>query len=198
MRKPRPLEPQSTEEHRVYIESELSRLTPEASRRGHGVDKFLRYLEDLSGIVESWDEKFDPLPSKIRESTESRGDMLWEVKEFKAQLYFALSHMKRLAMLKGISAEARRLLKELRRFYRMQTPRHAEEVTPAFSDPRWTLGTNNSNGKSRTFRVLMPLGYLLDIFQNADIDYFLQFDGGAVPFGGMWTTGRCRVSTIYA
>ena len=77
MRKPRPLEPHSIEEHRVYIESELSRLTPEASRRGHGVDKFLRYLEDLSGIVESWDEKFDSLPSKIRESTESRGDMLW-------------------------------------------------------------------------------------------------------------------------
>ena len=71
----------------------------------------MRYLEDQSGIVESWDEKFDPLPSKIRESTESRGDMLWEVKEFKAQLYFALSHMKRFAMLKGISAEARRLLK---------------------------------------------------------------------------------------
>ena len=126
MRKPPPLERQRdcyswmqkyAEEHRVYIESELSRLTPEASRRGHGVDKFLRYLEQLSGSVESWDEEFDPVPSKIREARGSRGHMLREVKEFKAQLYLALSHMRRFAMLESISADARRLLQKLKRFY---------------------------------------------------------------------------------
>ena len=36
---------------------------------------------------------------------------------------------------------------------------------------------NNSNGKSRTFGVLMPLGYLLDIIQNAGIEYFLESEG---------------------
>ena len=102
-RKPGRLEPQSTEEHRVYIESELCRLTPEASRRGQGVDDFLRYLENLLGIVESWDEAYDLVPWKIRKSIGTWRDRLWQMVEFKVDLYSALSQMKRFAMLKSIA-----------------------------------------------------------------------------------------------
>ena len=46
-----------------------------------------------------------------------------------------------------------------------------EEDTPAKTDKRWTHGVNSCN-TSRTFRILAPLGYVINIFKKADLDYF--------------------------
>ena len=49
----------SIEEHRVYIEAELCRLSPEASLGSQEMDEFLRYVEKLMVIVDKWDEDFE-------------------------------------------------------------------------------------------------------------------------------------------
>ena len=51
-----------------------------------------------------------------------------------------------------------------------------ELPTPDRSDRRWATGLN-SNNKSRTYRVLAPLWYWVDIFRNADVGYFLRHGG---------------------
>ena len=51
-----------------------------------------------------------------------------------------------------------------------------ELPTPDRSDRRWSTGLN-SNNKSRTYRVLAPLWYWVDIFRNADVGYFIRHGG---------------------
>ena len=81
-------------------------------------------------------------------------------------------------MLKSISGDARRHLRDRNMYYRRQRrPDSDVQDTPAYSDERWSLGMNNSNAKSRTFRVVMPLGAVLDIIDHADIEHFLQKEG---------------------
>ena len=80
--------------------------------------------------------------------------------------------------LNSISVEARSHIEGLHLFYRRERGGESDvRNTPRYSDERWKLGMNNSNAKSRTFRVVMPLGAVLDIIDHADIKHFLQKEG---------------------
>ena len=48
-----------------------------------------------------------------------------------------------------------------------------EESTPGPGDMRWKYGTNSAN-KSRTYRVLAPMSYVLDVFKKADPVWFRE------------------------
>ena len=81
-------------------------------------------------------------------------------------------------MLNSISVEARRHIEDLHMFYRRERGGESDvRNTPRYSDERWKLGMNNSNAKSKTFRVVMPLGAVLDIIDHADIKHFLDKEG---------------------
>ena len=129
-------------------------------------------------IVDKWDENYELVGAKIRSVTGREREKFSKMFNFQQQLYFALAQVKRVAMLNSISGDARRHLKDLNMYYRRQRrPDSDVQDTPAYSDERWSLGMNNSNAKSRTFRVLMPLGNVLDIIDHADIKHFLDKEG---------------------
>ena len=51
-----------------------------------------------------------------------------------------------------------------------------EEPSPPRDDKRWSQGTNGNN-KSRTYRVLMPLKCVIDIFKHANLRFYLNSGG---------------------
>ena len=51
-----------------------------------------------------------------------------------------------------------------------------EEPSPPRDDKRWSQGTNGNN-KSRTYRVLMPLNCVIDIFKHANLRFYLNSGG---------------------
>jgi hypothetical protein len=59
-----------------------------------------------------------------------------------------------------------------------------EERSPPRDDKRWTQGTNGNN-KSRTYRVLMPLNCVIDIFKHANVRFYLNSGGIACHYTEM-------------
>ena len=80
-----------------------------------------------------------------------------------------------LASCVAANMKVRSLLEKLRHFNE-SVAIFQELPTPDRSDRRWSTGLNGNN-KSRTYRVLAPLWYWLDIFRKADVGYFIRHGG---------------------
>ena len=163
----RPSMSDSMETHQTYIEDELRRLIPDASVGSQRINKFYDYVERVMVVVDEWHDDFELVDSE-----------LVKMLKFRKLVYSALAQVKRLLLLNSISVESQGYIDALQLFYRRDRGGEYDVLnTPHYSDQRWKLGMNQSNAKSRTFRVLMPLGTVLDIFDNADIQYFLEKEG---------------------
>ena len=82
-------------------------------------------------------------------------------------------------MLGSISLEAQQKLAELRTFNGSRKTFDEEETPPKVrGEQRWEMG-RNTNSKSRSFRVLMPLSYFVDIMRKADTQWFVDKGGVA-------------------
>ena len=153
-------------------------MSPEASVGSQKVDEFYRYVEKVRVIVDRWDENVELVGENVRCETSDKREKMSKMLKFQKLVYSALAQVKRLVLLNSISVEARCDIEALQLFYRRERGGENDVLnTPRYSDERWKLGMNQSNAKSRTFRVLMPLGTVLDIFDNADIQYFLEKEG---------------------
>ena len=110
-------------------------------------------------VVDKWDEDFELVGEKVRSETSDKREKMSKMLKFQKLVYSALAQVKRLVLLNSISVEARCDIEALQLFYRRERGGENDVLnTPRYSDERWKLGMNQSNTKTRTFRVLKPLG----------------------------------------
>ena len=147
--------------HRRYIVLVLADL-----RRflADGDPGFLNYLECL---LQQYAGPLDTTPDQVKEKVRELNDVLVE----------ACAKTVQCTIVAGISSRARELLAEMvsskggiECFHEEKTPLRKE------GHIRWMRGTNTKN-RSRTFRVLMPLHYCLDVLTHADLDFFASLGG---------------------
>jgi hypothetical protein len=95
--------------------------------------------------------------------------------KFMNQLDGARDRVMKGSLLGSLDVKAQNMLQELHSFNGSRKT-FKEEATPPKEDSRWRKGTN-SNNTSRTFRVVMPLHCVTDIFKHADVRYYLDSGG---------------------
>ena len=111
------LTPGCIEDHETYIEDELRRLSPNASVGSQRINEVYRYVETVMVVVDKWDEDFELVGEKVRRETSDKREKMSKMLKFQKLLYSALAQVKRLALLKSISVQARCDIEDLHLFY---------------------------------------------------------------------------------
>ena len=118
------------------------------------------FLVDLQHQVQEWEEY------RVMDA---------EVDEYLTFLRESEARMNQVVYVETLNVEAVRMLRTLRTFHN-STKAFDVVFTPESDDKRWKKGANSSTG-SKTYRVVMPLEYFIDLFTQADLNYF-EWHGG--------------------
>ena len=143
----------------------------EMERWIQGAREFVGYLEDQ---VHEWEGV------KCRAGWKDYGMKDAEADEYLAFLRNSKAFVDQAVVVENLNARAVRLLRTLRTF---NDSRKAFDVviTPESDDTRWQNGANKSTN-SKTYRVTLSLWYFVDIFTQADLDYFGRHGGVRVHY----------------
>ena len=112
----------------VAEQDELRRLSPDASVGSQRINEVYRYVERVMVVVDKWDEDFELVGEKVRSETSDKREKMSKMLKFQKLVYSALAQVKRLALLKSISVQARCDIEDLHLFYQRERTQRIEDL----------------------------------------------------------------------
>jgi hypothetical protein len=148
---------------------------------GLGTSSILDRMQSANAIVEYIRDLTCCLDTAIEENLEYGVKAL--LIKFMKHLNVSRDRVMKGTLLGSLDVEAQNMLLQLHTF-NDSLKTFKEEPTPPKDDRRWSQGTNVNN-KSRTYRVLMPLNCVRDIFTHAHVRWYLNSGGIACHYTDM-------------
>ena len=167
---PRDLAQQWFNDHAYYLAEALPYFDFSV---GLGTSSILDRMQSANAIVEYIRDLTCCLDTAIEQNLDYGVKAL--ILKFMRQLDESRDRVMKGSLLGSLDVKAQNMLQELHSFNGSRKT-FKEERSPPRDDKRWTQGTNGNN-KSRTYRVLMPLNCVIDIFKHAHVRWYLNSGG---------------------